>query len=87
MHRSWFSLFLGSAYILPALCRPGPSAKPITRVDEPLVLHPINLRDYESAVGLQRRGEDDFSDLDPKTQSQLIYGSPGSEYNVHIWIS
>lgn len=49
------------------------------QLEESLVLHPINLRAYESAVGLRRREneQDDFSDLDPGTQSQLIYGRPG----------
>ena len=43
------------------------------------LLLPINLRHYEAAAGLRRRDEEDFSDLDPHTQSQLIYGRPGGK--------
>lgn len=45
----------------------------------PKVLRPIGIRDYEAAVGLQRRDSEEFSDLNLETQSQLIYGSPGSK--------
>ena len=43
----------------------------------PLVLKSINIFDFESAQGLQRRSTEDFSHLDLQAQSQLIYGSPG----------
>ena len=43
------------------------------------LLLPINVRQYEAATGLQRRDDNDFSDLDPDTQSQLIYGRPGGQ--------
>ena len=45
----------------------------------PALLLPINVRQYEAATGLRRRDENDFSDLDPATQSQLIYGRPGGQ--------
>ncbi|CAF9942270.1 MAG: hypothetical protein ALECFALPRED_009642 [Alectoria fallacina] len=41
------------------------------------VLHPINIADYEASMGLQRRDSNDLSTLDPQTQSELLYGSPG----------
>ena len=44
-------------------------------------LRPIAIRDYEAAAGLQRReNSEDFSDLDTKTQAELIYGSPGGSW-------
>ena len=45
----------------------------------PALLLPINVRQYEAATGLRRRDDTDFSDLDPGTQSQLIYGRPGGQ--------
>lgn len=48
--------------------------------DDPLTLSPINIRDFESTVGIQRRASEDFSDLDPATQARLIYGRPGGTY-------
>lgn len=47
------------------------------RAVDPSILHPINLRSYEAAFGLRRREAEDFTDLDPATQSELIYGRPG----------
>ena len=47
------------------------------------VLRPINVNEYEIATGLQRRGSEDFSDLSPQTQAELIYGSPAG---VHIHV-
>lgn len=44
-----------------------------------MTLHPIRLRDYEDAIGLRRRTQQDFSELDPGSQSQLIYGRPGDD--------
>ncbi len=38
-------------------------------VQESSVLRSINLRDYESAVELRRRTEEDFSELNPSSQS------------------
>ena len=46
----------------------------------PSVLFPINVRHYEAATGLRQRDDQDFSDLDPNTQSQLIYGRPGGNH-------
>ena len=56
-------------------------AKATPEADGPLVLHPIKLRDYESAIGLHRRVGENFEDLDPSTKSQLIYGRPGGTFN------
>lgn len=43
-------------------------------------LLPINLRDFESKIhGIQRRDSAKFSDLDPATQAQLVYGNKGGE--------
>ena len=49
-----------------------------TRNQDVTKLRPIGIHDYEAAMGLHRRDSGDFSDLDLRTQSQLIYGSPGS---------
>ena len=46
-------------------------------------MRPINVNEYEIATGLQRRGSEDFSDLSPQTQAELIYGSPAG---VHIHV-
>ena len=42
----------------------------------PTVLRPININEYEIATGLRRRASEQFSDLSPQTQAELIYGSP-----------
>jgi len=65
------SLALGA--VLPALpvfalAKPEPG---------PQILKAINIFDFQSAQGLQRRSSEDFSHLDLQTQSELIYGSPG----------
>ena len=82
MYGLCYSLLLASRWLLPASGHPRHFVRSPAQLGEPLVLHPINLRAYESATGLHRREEeqDDFSDLDPKTQSQLIYGRPGGMY-------
>lgn len=41
-------------------------------------LRPISISSYEAPIGLHRRSSEDFSSLDLQTQSELIYGSPGS---------
>ena len=48
---------------------------------DPAILKPIHIRDWEAAngIGLERRASEAFADLDPQTQSQLIYGRPGGE--------
>ena len=81
MYRLLHSILLASAFVIPTQCYPEPLEKLSGRVDGPMVLHPINIRAYESVTGLRRRGQDEFSDLDPKTQSQLIYGTPGGLYH------
>ena len=45
----------------------------------PITLSPINIKDFEATVGIQRRADVDFSDLDPATQARLIYGQPGGK--------
>ena len=73
----WLSKsLLALALVLPAFSYPR-HAK--TKSDSPANLYPINIRQYEAATGLRRREDEDFSDLDPNTQSQLIYGRPGGE--------
>ncbi|KAL8770087.1 MAG: hypothetical protein Q9209_004125 [Squamulea sp. 1 TL-2023] len=71
------SLLLAAAALFPALCHAG--SLDSAALDGPLTLHPLNLRDYENAIGLQRRAKEDFSQLDPGTQAQLIYGRPGDD--------
>lgn len=44
-----------------------------------LQLSPINVRDWEELLGIQRRAAEDFSHLNPTTQEQLIYGRPGDD--------
>lgn len=41
------------------------------------IYRPISIRNYEAAFGIKRRAEEKFSDLEPKTQAELIYGRPG----------
>ena len=50
----------------------------------PTVLRPINVNDYEIATGLQRRDSEDFSNLSPQTQAELIYGNPAGVH-THVW--
>ena len=47
-------------------------------------MRPINVNEYEIATGLQRRDSEDFSDLSPQTQAELIYGSPAG-VDTHVW--
>lgn len=88
--RSFFSvaglLAAASAYVLPS---PAPLPQNVRRnvVSEPTaggppVLVPINLDAYESAVGLYPRDVADFSRLDPKSQAQLVYGTPGNDGSI-----
>lgn len=46
---------------------------------EGTTLRPINIVEYEASMGLQRRDSNDLSVLEPQSQSQLVYGSPGSK--------
>ncbi|KAL9024350.1 MAG: hypothetical protein Q9196_006579, partial [Gyalolechia fulgens] len=66
-----------AAILLLRICYAESFAGALPKADEPLVLHPIRLRDYESAIGLHRRSGMDFTDLEPSTKSQLVYGRPG----------
>ena len=47
--------------------------------DEALHLSPINVRDWEDSIGIQRRAAEDFSHLSPKVQEQLIFGRHGDD--------
>ena len=80
MYKPFFAALLAVVLAIPAFSHTGPSE---TVIDGPAVLHPINLRHYEAATGLRRREDQDFSDLDPNTQSQLIYGRPGGTALFH----
>ena len=73
------SFLLAAATLHTAICHAGPLVSTSSPAEGPLTLHPINLRDYETAIGLQRRAKEDFSALDPGTQAQLIYGRPGDD--------
>lgn len=69
------------ALAAPALCLQSASASP-TSADGPLDLKPINVADFESAFGVQRRAAQQLSSLDLQTQEQLIYGRPGGLSSV-----
>ncbi|KAL9039897.1 MAG: hypothetical protein Q9180_002252 [Flavoplaca navasiana] len=73
------SLSLAAAALFTVVCKAKPLLSTSSPVDESINLHPIHLRDYESAIGLHRRAEDDFSQLDLRSQEQLIYGRPGED--------
>ena len=73
------SFSLAAAALFTAVCLAEPFLSTSSPAEESINLHPINLRDYESAIGLHRRAEDDFSQLDLRTQEQLIYGRPGDD--------
>ncbi|KAL8925993.1 MAG: hypothetical protein Q9172_001996 [Xanthocarpia lactea] len=79
MQRILASLLLAAATLYTAVCHAEPLVSTSSPADGPLTLHPINLRSYETAIGLQRRAKEDFSSLDPGTQAQLIYGRPGDD--------
>ena len=49
---------------------------------EPVKFRPVGINDYEAAVGLERRDDKQFADLDLQTQSQLVYGSAGSKSKI-----
>ena len=76
MYQGFLAALLAVIFALPAFSHTGLGE---TVLESPAVLHPINLRHYEAATGLRRREDQDFSDLDPNTQSQLIYGRPGGK--------
>lgn len=82
MYRSFLTLCSLLAISLP-VCTPFPSAGKSQNADSaPIKLRPISVNDYEAAIGLHRRDEEDFSDLDLKEQSEFIYGSPGGRSPV-----
>ncbi len=76
MYRNLSATLLAVALSILAFSAPGHAE---ATSGGPAVLHPINVRQYEAATGLRRRDDEDFSDLDPNTQSQLIYGRPGGK--------
>lgn len=77
MQRSLLSVLQALAVVSLASALPSP-AIPYSPSKQGTTLHPIAIRDFEAATGLQRRDQsEDFSDLTLQTQSQLIYGSPG----------
>lgn len=80
MNKAFLAALLAVVLVIPAFSHSSPSE---TVLEGPAVLHPINVRHYEAATGLRRREEQDFSDLDPNTQSQLIYGRPGGKPKFH----
>lgn len=80
MRLNFFMCALGAFTLtVPTLALPNPSTP--RAVDSfSSTLKPIKNRDFEQATGVYRRSGDKFSELDPQTQSQLIYGRPGSGY-------
>ncbi|KAL8646780.1 MAG: hypothetical protein Q9210_005935 [Variospora velana] len=73
------SFCLAAVVLFPSICHAGNVVRSSPRAVDASILRPMNLRSYEAALGLRRRGGEDFTDLDPATQSQLIYGRPGEE--------
>ena len=51
------------------------------------ILKAINIRDFEHAAGVRRRSEEQLSDLNLQTQSQLIYGRPGSQFRKNQYLN
>ena len=76
MHSYIVSAFSALAIVLPISA----TLSPRTPTTQGTVLKPIAIRDYETAAGLQRRQDEDFSDLDTKTQAEFIYGNLGGRY-------
>ncbi len=71
------SLSLAAVALFTAVYHARPLLSTSSPVDESINLRPINIRSYESAMGLHRREEAKFSELDPQTQARLIWGRPG----------
>lgn len=38
---------------------------------------PVNIREYEAAIGIQRRTQEDLVDMRPNTHADLMYGREG----------
>ena len=76
MHKVWLSC-LAYASLIP-LIHSAPTSQQ-SRSADPIAFHPVGIKDYEAAVGLHRRDDKQFSDLDLQSQSQLVYGSAGGE--------
>ena len=81
MYKILCTALLAIALALPAFSHP---AHVEAVSDGPAVFLPINVRSYEAVTGLRRRDDENFADLDPSTQSQLIYGSPGSKRHIPL---
>ena len=80
MYKTLSTALLAVSLAIPAFSH-SENAETVSR--GPAVLHPINVRHYEAAAGLRPRDDQDFSDLDPNTQSQLIYGRAGGKPWFH----
>ena len=65
------------ALTLPLVTLGLPRSDLVTRRPSPSHMRPINSKAFDYRNGLSTRASEEFSDLDPKTQAQLIYGSPG----------
>ena len=48
----------------------------------PTKLLPITVNRLSGDGGLDRRAAESFSNLDLETQSELIYGTPGGQYEI-----
>lgn len=73
----YFSTTIGAlALALPALSFPKASTPPVSP-GGPSIMKPINVNDFDSAFGNQRRAAEQFSSMDPQTQERLIYGLRG----------
>ncbi|MCJ1458011.1 hypothetical protein MMC28_008380 [Mycoblastus sanguinarius] len=78
MHRSLFSVLSALAIALPISASLSSAVEQRSPSTQATRLRPISIRNYEEAMGIQRRdNSEDFSDLDLQTQSELIYGTPG----------
>lgn len=60
------------------------NAPPQQQQQQGTTLRPINIFDYESSKGLQRRDSNDLSVLDPQSQSELVYGGSGGEFSALV---
>ena len=68
-------VFAGQSYALPAQAESSPP--------DVVDMRPIAIGDYEAAFGLRRRDSKPFSELDPASKSNFIYGSPGCKLKLY----
>ena len=45
---------------------------------------PINIREYEAVMGIQRRAEEDLGDMRPKPHVDLMYGRAGKNQHMRL---